>query len=371
MADEDPPGPTAVAGGTAELLADADRDGSWMLLVDGTPQSHVDLDDPTHLEFEYVRRMGHVLDLAARRRAPLDVVHLGGGALTLPRYVAVTRPGSRSGWSRSTSRSPTSSATHLPLPRGRAHPGARRRRPGRPRGRCRTASADVVVTDVFAGARTPAHLTTVEFAAEAHRGAAAGRGLRGQRRRRPAAARSPAGQVGHAARGVPERLPAGRAGNACADDASATSSRRVRRRPAHRRPHPPLRAGPDARPRRGRRGPGPLRRSGPAGPDDAAQPPPSRPPASSAGSSGRPSGRLGGSGTAIRVHRHQPRCVAPRRACTSPRVTTMARPANGGRGAEALARSERDEVAGSPDEHLAVGRWWSARRSRRRYRPAR
>ena len=88
-----PPGPTAVTGGTAELLADADREGSWMLLVNGTPQSHVDLDDPTHLEFEYVRRMGHVLDLAADPGAPLDIVHLGGGALTLPRYVAVTRPG--------------------------------------------------------------------------------------------------------------------------------------------------------------------------------------------------------------------------------------------------------------------------------------
>jgi SAM-dependent methyltransferase len=31
------------------------------------------------------------------------------------------------------------------------------------------ASADVVVSDVFAGARTPAHLTSVEYAAEAHR----------------------------------------------------------------------------------------------------------------------------------------------------------------------------------------------------------
>ena len=60
--DLPPPGPTPVAGGTAELLADADRDGSWMLLVDDTPQSHVDLEDPTHLEFEYVRRIGHVLD---------------------------------------------------------------------------------------------------------------------------------------------------------------------------------------------------------------------------------------------------------------------------------------------------------------------
>jgi hypothetical protein len=49
-----------VAGGTAELLADADREGAWVLLVDDTPQSHVDLADPAHLEFEYVRRMGHV-----------------------------------------------------------------------------------------------------------------------------------------------------------------------------------------------------------------------------------------------------------------------------------------------------------------------
>src|SRR3954454_24085753 len=89
-----PPGPTPVLGGTAELLGDADRDGSWMLLVNGTPQSHVDLEDPTHLEFEYVRRMGHVLDLAAEEGRPLDVVHLGGGALTLARYVAATRPGS-------------------------------------------------------------------------------------------------------------------------------------------------------------------------------------------------------------------------------------------------------------------------------------
>ena len=60
-----PPGRVRTAHGTAELLADADRDGAWVLLVDDTPQSHVDLEDPTHLEFEYVRRMGHALDLAA------------------------------------------------------------------------------------------------------------------------------------------------------------------------------------------------------------------------------------------------------------------------------------------------------------------
>ena len=163
-----PPGPTAVSGGTAELLADADRDGSWMLLVDGTPQSHVDLDDPTHLEFEYVRRMGHVLDLAGEPGAPLDVIHLGGGALTLPRFVAVTRPGSRQRVVEIDQPLTDLVREHLPLPRGaRIRVRADDARVGL--AALHTDSADVVVCDVFAGARTPAHLTSTEFAAEAYR----------------------------------------------------------------------------------------------------------------------------------------------------------------------------------------------------------
>jgi spermidine synthase len=163
-----PPGPTAVAGGTAELLADADRDGSWMLLVNDTPQSHVDLEDPTHLEFEYVRRMGHVLDLAAEPGSPLDVVHLGGGALTLPRYVAVTRPGSRQRVVELDQPLTDLVREHLPLPRGaRIRVRADDARVGL--AALHRASADVLICDVFAGARTPAHLTSAEFAAEAHR----------------------------------------------------------------------------------------------------------------------------------------------------------------------------------------------------------
>ena len=63
------------------------------VVVDGTPQSHVDLDDPTHLAFEYVRRIGHAVDLLPE--GPVTALHLGAGALTLPRYVEATRPGSR------------------------------------------------------------------------------------------------------------------------------------------------------------------------------------------------------------------------------------------------------------------------------------
>jgi spermidine synthase len=139
-----------------------------MLLVNGTPQSHVDLEDPTHLEFEYVRRMGHVVDLAAEPGRPLDVVHLGGGALTLPRFVAATRPGSRQRVVEIDQPLTDLVREHLPLPRNaRIRVRADDARVGLEA--LRTGSADVVLTDVFAGARTPAHLTSAEFAAEARR----------------------------------------------------------------------------------------------------------------------------------------------------------------------------------------------------------
>jgi spermidine synthase len=80
--------------GTAELVPDAGRAQAWTLYVDGVEQSYVDLTDPRRLEFEYVRRIATVVDAAAPPGAPLRVLHLGGGAMTLPRYVAATRPGS-------------------------------------------------------------------------------------------------------------------------------------------------------------------------------------------------------------------------------------------------------------------------------------
>lgn len=75
-----------------ELLRDLDRPTGRVLLVDGVEQSYVD-DDPTHLEFEYMQHMALVLDLVAARPEPVRAVHLGGGALTMPRWLAATRPG--------------------------------------------------------------------------------------------------------------------------------------------------------------------------------------------------------------------------------------------------------------------------------------
>jgi len=152
-----------------ELAADPGRPAAWMLLADGFPQSHVDLDDPRHLEFEYVRRLGHLLDTAAPAGAPLRVLHLGAGALTLARYVAATRPGSRQ-------LAIDSDAALIEFVRQRLPFG----QPGRKSGirvrladarsalaQLRPGSFDVVVADLFAAGRTPPHLTSAEFTAEA------------------------------------------------------------------------------------------------------------------------------------------------------------------------------------------------------------
>ncbi|HTJ40311.1 MAG TPA: fused MFS/spermidine synthase [Dactylosporangium sp.] len=80
--------------GAARLVRDPRRKGGWTLLVEEVQQSYVDVHDPTHLNFEYTRRIGSIVDTAAPPGAPLRVLHLGGGAFTMPRYVAATRPGS-------------------------------------------------------------------------------------------------------------------------------------------------------------------------------------------------------------------------------------------------------------------------------------
>ena len=76
------------------LIADRTRPRGWLLRVGDTDQSYVDLDDPAHLEFDYVQRIADVLDALAPPGARLRTVHVGGGAFTLPRYLTATRPGS-------------------------------------------------------------------------------------------------------------------------------------------------------------------------------------------------------------------------------------------------------------------------------------
>lgn len=155
--------------GTIARVVRSAYGGGWELDVDGTPQSHVDLDDPTHLHFEYIARIGAVIDQLRMPRQPLTAVHLGAGALTLPRYVEATRPGSRQQVIELEPALWDLVREELPLPRGAAI----RVRIGDARaGLARLPAAmhgavDLLVSDVYSGAQTPAHLTTVEFYREA------------------------------------------------------------------------------------------------------------------------------------------------------------------------------------------------------------
>ncbi|MFF0269141.1 spermidine synthase [Kribbella sp. NPDC004536] len=155
---------------TASGLAgvEAQADGTFVLRVDGTPQSQVDLADPAHLPFEYMRRIGDVVDAIAPRRQPVAVVHVGGAAMSLPRYVAATRPRSRQ-----IVLEPDEDLTEfvreaLPLPKRSGI----KVRPVTGRAGITSVyedSMDLLILDAFEHEAVPANLVTVEFFAECAR----------------------------------------------------------------------------------------------------------------------------------------------------------------------------------------------------------
>ena len=165
-----PPSRTlSVSGYQAVISPDRWVPGSYTLVVDGTPQSHVNLDDPSELFFEYIQRMGHVIDQLGMPGEPITAVHLGAGAFTIPRYIHATRPGSRQQVIELEMDLVDLVREHLPLPRDAQirvrHGDARETLKKLPDGLRGT--VDLLVVDVFSGARTPAHVTTIEFYTEA------------------------------------------------------------------------------------------------------------------------------------------------------------------------------------------------------------
>ncbi|MEJ8279576.1 fused MFS/spermidine synthase [Pseudonocardia spirodelae] len=138
------------------------------LVLDDLRHSYVRLGDPAHLEFAYTKRFAAAVDTAFPPGRPLDAVHVGGGALTMPRWLAATRPGSAS--------------TVLELDRGVIDLGVRSLGAGDvPGTTVRTGdarvnlaalpddSADLVVGDAFGARSVPWHLSTAEFLAEVTR----------------------------------------------------------------------------------------------------------------------------------------------------------------------------------------------------------
>lgn len=154
-------------GGTQriQVVPDRDRPSAFTLRIDGTEQSYVDLDDPTRLEFDYIQRMADAIDGQGQPGVPMRFVHIGGAAMTIPRYVAATRPRSSQIVLEPDEKITALVRERMPLPRnsgikvrpvdGRSGIAA-----------MRDNFADVIVLDAFDGDRIPADLTTAEFFAD-------------------------------------------------------------------------------------------------------------------------------------------------------------------------------------------------------------
>lgn len=154
------------SGQHASIEPDAFTGGGYVLSIGGAEQSHVDLARPDHIFYEYLRRIGHLVDLAAPAGTPVTALHLGAGALTLARYIQATRPGSIQYTVELERELLDFVLRQLPLPEGTdlhaiigdARDALTELDPG--------LRFDVVILDIFSGPEAPAHLACTEFYSE-------------------------------------------------------------------------------------------------------------------------------------------------------------------------------------------------------------
>ena len=149
-----------------DLVVERDplRPSGRLLRQDDMDASYVDLADPTHLEFDYLRWMRIVLRSAHARR----ILHVGGGACALPRALAAADPGGRQEVCEVDAGALALAREHLGLRRA---PGLRVRQAdgrafvaGQP-----DASWDAIVIDAFVGATVPRRLITRQAFADVAR----------------------------------------------------------------------------------------------------------------------------------------------------------------------------------------------------------
>ncbi|GII23371.1 hypothetical protein Pme01_29680 [Planosporangium mesophilum] len=150
----------------ARIAADPAREGGRTLWLNAAEHSYVDINDPTYLKFEYVQTIGSLLDVVAPAGTPVDTLHLGAGGLTLPGYLAATRPDSRSRVLEIDGRLLALDRATLPVPAdletwtGDARLGVGAEPAG---------AWSVVVGDAFVDLAVPWHLTTREFVTQVRR----------------------------------------------------------------------------------------------------------------------------------------------------------------------------------------------------------
>jgi spermidine synthase len=151
-------GPEILAAeGDLVVQRDAGRPSGRLLRQGDMDASYVDLADPRHLEFDYMRRMRDVVEAVRATR----IVHVGGAACALARALAASDPARRQNVVEVDEVVLEVARRHLGL---RRSPGLRvRHGDGRSfvAGR-RDGSADAILVDAFVGARVPRHLATLE-----------------------------------------------------------------------------------------------------------------------------------------------------------------------------------------------------------------
>lgn len=152
----------------AAVVTDPENASGRTLVLDGLRHSYVDLNDPTHLQFRYVKAYAAAVDAAFPDGRPIEAHHIGGGGLTMPRYLSATRPGSRNTVSEIDQGVVDIDQQHLAAELGddlqvRVEDG-RLGLDALPAG-----SRDLVVGDAFGGVSVPWHLTTAEAVEKIHR----------------------------------------------------------------------------------------------------------------------------------------------------------------------------------------------------------
>lgn len=143
---------------------DPQRPSGRLLRQGDMDASYVDLADPRHLEFDYLRWARLILRSFGARR----VLHVGGAACALPRALLAADSASRHEVFELDERVVQFAREHLGLQR---QPGLRLRLGDGRAALSRRAdgSADAIVIDAFIGARVPRHLVTREALADCAR----------------------------------------------------------------------------------------------------------------------------------------------------------------------------------------------------------
>jgi MFS family permease len=147
---------------------DAENPAAEVLLLNRGYNSDVDPSEPRYLGFGYERWIASAIDGIIPANAPLNVVFVGGGAFTLPRWLKATRPGSRSNvlevdgglvkFDRKVLGLRTNSDLRATVGDARV---TMRRQP--------TASANVIVGDAFSSRTVPWQLMTTQWMHEIRR----------------------------------------------------------------------------------------------------------------------------------------------------------------------------------------------------------